>query len=66
MKLMVDFRYQCEVEIKEEEVKTLEDNLKYGDLVSDLSKEINDIFLIDDGRTEAGGVVDFDYKIEED
>lgn len=65
MRLKVEFKYQCEVEIKEEEVKTLEDNLKYGDLVSDLSKEINDIFLIDDGRTEAGGVVDFDYKLED-
>ena len=66
MRLKVEFKYQCEVEIKEEEVKTLEDNLKYGDLVSDLSKDINEIFLIDDGRIEAGGVVDFDYELRED
>ena len=65
MRLKLEFKYQCEVEIKEEEVKTLEDNLKYGDLVSDLSKEINDIFLIEDGRAEAGGVVEFDYEIKE-
>ena len=66
MKLKLEFRYQCEIEIKEEEVKTLEDKLKYSDLVSDLSEEINWMLLAEDGRTEAGAVVDFDYKIEED
>lgn len=65
MRLKVEFKYQCEVEIKEDEVKTLEDKLKYSDLVSDLSKEINWMLLAEDGRTEAGGVVDFDYKLED-
>lgn len=66
MRLKIEFKYQCEVEIKEEEVKNLKDNLKYRDVISYFSDEINQVFLQDDGRTEAGRVVDFDYKLEED
>lgn len=65
MRLKVEFKYQCEVEINDEEVNNLKDNLKYGDFTSDLSKNINSFFLVNDGRTEAGGVVDFDYKLED-
>lgn len=66
MKLKIEFKYQCEVEIKEEEVKNLKDNLKYRDVKSYFSEEVNQVFLQDDGRNEWGEVVDFDYEIEED
>lgn len=66
MRLKIEFKYQCEVEVKEGEAKNFKNNVKYGDIISDLSKEINKSFLQDDGRTEAGGVVEFDYEIKED
>lgn len=66
MKLMLEFRYQCEMEIKEDEVKNLKDNLKKDRFIPGLSKEINDNLLADDGRNEWGEVVDYDYEIEED
>lgn len=66
MRLKVEFKYQCEVEVKEEEIDKLKDNLKKDRFIQGLSKEINQVFLQDDGRTEAGGIVDFDYKLEED
>ena len=65
MRLKVEFKYQCEVEINNEEVNNLKNNFNYGNFVSDLSKNINRFFLTNDGRTEAGGVVDFDYKLED-
>lgn len=65
MRLKIEFKYQCEVEFKEEEINTVKDNLKRDDLVPYLSDEINNYFLERDGRTEAGGVVDFDYKLED-
>lgn len=66
MRLKIEFKYQCEVEIKEEEVKNLKDNLKYRDVKSYFSEEVNQVFLQDDGRNEWGEVVDFDYELTED
>lgn len=65
MKLKLEFRYKCEVEFKEEEVKTLKDNLKKDRFILFMSKTINYILLEDDGRSEWGEVVDFDYKLED-
>lgn len=65
MRLKIEFKYQCEVEIKEEEVKNLKDNLKYRDVKSYFSEEVNQVFLQGDGRNEWGEVVDFDYKLED-
>lgn len=66
MKLMLDFRYQCEIEIKEEEIYSIKNDLKKDRFIPGLSKEINQVFLQEDGREEWGEVVDFDYEIEED
>lgn len=66
MRLKLEFKYQCEVEVKEEEIERAKDNLKRDRIISDLSDEINDILLVDDGREERGGIVDYDYEIEED
>lgn len=65
MRLKLEFKYQCEVEFKEEEINIVKDNLKRDDLVPYLSDEINNYFLERDGRTEAGKVIDFDYKWED-
>lgn len=64
MRLKLEFKYQCEIEVRDGET-ILTNNFNYGNFVSDLSKNINSFFLMNDGRTEAGGVVDFDYKLEE-
>lgn len=66
MKLILDFRYQCEVEVKDEEIERAKDNLKRDRIISDLSDEINDILLVDDGRAERGRIVDYDYELRED
>ncbi|MEJ8752629.1 hypothetical protein WKS98_08385 [Lagierella sp. ICN-221743] len=66
MKLILDFRYQCEMEVTKEEFDNMKDNLKKDRFIPDLNKEINWMLLIDDGRSEWGEVVDFDYEIEED
>lgn len=66
MKLIVDFRYQCEVEIKKGEINKLKDNLERDRFIPDLSQDINGMFFIDDGRIETGGIEDFDYELRED
>lgn len=66
MKLILDFRYQCEIEIEEEEIDSIKYFLKKDRFIPGLSKEINQVFLQEDGREEWGEVVDYDYEIEED
>lgn len=66
MKLTLEFRYQCEREIKEEDIDILKEELKKDKFIPYMSKEINWMLLIDDGRSEWGEVVDYDYEIEED
>ena len=66
MKLMIEFRYQCEMEITEKELDRVKGNLKKDKPMPDFSKEINDVLFTGDGRAERGGIVDYDYEIEED
>lgn len=65
MRLKIEFKYQCEVEVRDGETILTNKNLNKDNLVPYLSNEINKFFLSNDGRTEAGGVVDFDYKLED-
>ena len=64
MKLKVSFKYDCEIALKDDEVinikKRLDEN--YAD---ELKRGINEMLLAGDGRTEAGCVSDFKYKVEE-
>lgn len=66
MKLILDFRYQCEMEVTKEEFDNMKYNLKKDRFIPDLSKDINDILFTEDGREERGGIVDYDYEIEEE
>lgn len=63
MKLKVSFKYDCEITLKDDEVinikKRLDEN--YAD---ELTRGINEMLLAGDGRTEAGCVSDFKYKVE--
>ena len=64
MKVKVSFKYDCEITLKDDEVinikKRLDEN--YAD---ELTRAINDMILSGDGRSEAGSVSDFKYKVEE-
>lgn len=64
MKLKVSFKYDCEITLKDDEVinikKRLDEN--YAD---ELTRGINEMLLAGDGRTEAGCVSDFKYKVED-
>lgn len=64
MKVKVSFKYECEITLKDDEVinikKRLDEN--YAD---ELTRGINEMLLAGDGRTEAGCVSDFKYKVEE-
>lgn len=66
MRLKIEFKYQCELDVKDEEIDDLKKNFKKDVIVQWLSNGINKFFLVDDGRFETGGIVDFDYEIEED
>lgn len=66
MKLMIEFRYQCEMEVTKEEFDKNKDDLKKDRFIPDLNKEINWLLLREDGRAERGGIVDYDYEIKED
>lgn len=64
MKLTVDFRYACEIEIKPEEIKQITEQINDPECVDYALTRLNDIFLSDDGRTETGTITDFKYQIK--
>lgn len=55
-KLKVKFTYECEIEVKPEELEILKKNLNDQENIDDLAEDINEIFLTGDGRTETGTV----------
>lgn len=65
MRLKLEFKYQCEVEFKEEEIDDIKKSLKKDIVTPWFTENVNKFFLLNDGRTEAGGIVDFDYKLED-
>lgn len=65
MKLKIKFEYQCELELKESEVENTKTKLKKDDFVLCLTNELNEMFLAEDGRTEAGGITIFEHEVEE-
>lgn len=64
MKVKLSFKYDCEIALKDDEVINIKERLdeNYSD---ELTRAINDMILAGDGRTEAGCVSDFKYKVEE-
>ena len=64
-KLKVKFTYECEVEVKSEELEMLNKNLNNQENIDGLVEDINEIFLTGDGRTEAGAVTNYTFEVEE-
>ena len=64
-KLKVKFTYECEVEVKPEELEMLNTNLNNQENIDGLVEEINEIFLVGDGRTEAWAVTNYTFEVEE-
>lgn len=64
MKFKIKFNYSCEFNVTEDEVKLIKNKIN-NEFITDLTDEINDIFLSDDGRTEAGMISNFNYEVEE-
>lgn len=65
MKLKVKFTYECEIEVDEEELEILNKNCNNQQHIDSLAEHINDLFLIEDGRNEAGAVTDYTFEVEE-
>lgn len=63
MKLKIKFEYQCQLDINKEEAKNFKANVIPEFFTDDLTEEINNIFLQDDGRYEIGSVTDFEYEV---
>lgn len=65
MKLKIKFEYQCELQIKEKDVENIKTKLIPEEFIGEITNYVNDLFLMEDGRTEAGGVTDFKYEVVE-
>lgn len=64
-KLKVKFTYKCEIEVKPEELEMLNKNLNNQENIDGLVEDINEIFLVGDGRTETGAVTNYTFEVEE-
>lgn len=64
MILKIKFNYACEVQISEEEMVNIKKNLNDENTISEITEQVNEIFLADDGRTEMGKISNFNYEVE--
>lgn len=64
-KLKVKFTYECEIEVKPEELEMLNKNLNNQENIDGLVEDINEIFLTGDGRTEAGAVTNYTFEVKD-
>lgn len=64
-KIKVKFTYECEIEVKPEELEILNKNLNDQENIDNLAKDINEIFLTGDGRTEAGAITNYTFEVED-
>ena len=64
-KLKAKFTYECEIEVKPEELENLNRNINAQENIDSLVEDINEIFLTGDGRTEAGAVTNYTFEVEE-
>lgn len=65
MILKIKFNYACEVQISEEEMVNIKKNMDDENSIFEITKDVNEIFLADDGRTEVGMISNFNYEVEE-
>lgn len=66
MKIKINFNYTCEIHVSKEEINNITKNLDDENTIFELTENINDIFLSDDGRTEAGMISNFNYEVKSD
>lgn len=66
MKIKINFNYTCEIHASKEEINNITKNLDDENTIFELTKNINDIFLSGDGRTEAGMISNFNYEVKSD
>ena len=64
MILKLKFNYACEVQVSEEEMINIKKNLDDENAIVEITEQVNEIFLADDGRTEAGMISNFNYEVE--
>lgn len=63
-KIKVKFTYEFEIEIKPEELELLSKNINKQENIDNLTKDMNEIFLMGDGRAEAGTVTDYTFEVK--
>lgn len=66
MKIKINFNYICEIHASKEEINNITKNLDDENTIFELTENINNIFLSDDGRTEAGMISNFNYEVKSD
>lgn len=64
-KLKAKFTYECEIEVKPEELEILKKNINDQRNIDGLVEDINEIFLTGDGRTEAGAVTNYTFEVKD-
>lgn len=64
MILKIKFNYACEIQVSEEEMINIKKNMDDENSISEITEHVNEIFLADDGRTEAGMISNFNYEVE--
>lgn len=64
MIVKLKFNYACEVQVSEEEMINIKKNLDDENAIVEITEQVNEIFLADDGRTEVGIISNFNYEVE--
>lgn len=64
MILKIKFNYACEVQVSEEEMVNIKKSFDDEDVIFELTEDVNEIFLADDGRTEVGMISNFNYEVK--
>lgn len=64
MILKLKFNYPCEVQVSEEEMVNIKKSFDDENTIAEITEEVNEIFLADDGRTEVGMISNFNYEVE--
>lgn len=64
MILKIKFNYACEVQVSEEEMVNIKKSFDDENTIAEITEEVNEIFLADDGRTEVGMISNFNYEVK--
>ena len=63
-KLEVKFTYECEIYVAEEKLGSLTENIESRKIIDGLTDNINEIFLIGNGRIGTGGITEYTFEVE--